>query len=47
MRIFATVCVGGKNDYQPQNDQTALIGTLLENAKNTKVGSVVEFYPPK
>jgi hypothetical protein len=44
---YPPVCVGGKNDYQPQNDQTALIGTLLENAKNTKVGSVVEFYPPK
>jgi hypothetical protein len=41
------VCVGGKNDYKPLNDQTALIGTLLEDAKNTKVGSVVDFYPPR
>lgn len=41
------VCVGGKNDYQPRNDQTALIGTLLEDASKTKIGSAVDFYPPK
>lgn len=41
------VCVGGKNDYQPRTDQTALIGTLLEDASKTKVGSAVDFYPPK
>ena len=41
------VCVGGKNDYQPTVDQTALIGTLLQDAKNTKVGSVVSPIPPK
>lgn len=41
------VCVGGKNDYEPRIDQTALIGTLLEDAKKTKVGNVVDFHPPK
>jgi hypothetical protein len=41
------VCVGGKNDFQPRNDQTALIGTLLEDASKTKVGSAVDFHPPK
>ena len=41
------VCVGGKNDFKPLMDQTALIGTLLPDAKNTKVGSVVDFYPPR
>ena len=41
------VCVGGKNDYQPTADQTALIGTLLPSANNTKVGSMVDFYPAR
>ena len=42
-----SVCIGGKNDYQPLTDQTSLIGTLLPAANNTKVGSIVDFYPPK
>lgn len=41
------VCVGSKNDYQPTVDQTALIGTLLQDAKNTKVGNIVSPIPPK
>lgn len=31
------VCVGGKNDYQPTVDQTALIGTLLEDSNKSKI----------
>lgn len=42
-----SVCVGGKNDYQPRIDQTALIGTLIDDASKTKIGSAVDFYPPK
>lgn len=41
------VCVGATNKYQPRVEQTALIGTLLEDAKDTKVGSMVSFLPPK
>lgn len=41
------VCTGSKNDYQPTVDQTALIGTLLQDAKQTKVGDVVSPLPPK
>jgi penicillin-binding protein 1A len=41
------VCIGGKNTYQPMTDQTALIGTLLKDASNTKVGDVVSPLPPK
>jgi hypothetical protein len=41
------VCVGGKNKYQPMIDQSSLIGTLLDDAKSTKVGDVVDFLPPK
>lgn len=41
------VCVGGKNSYQPVIEQTALIGTLLENALDTKVGSILPKTPPR
>lgn len=41
------VCVGTTDKYQPRIEQTALIGTLLEDAKDTKVGSMVSFLPPK
>lgn len=40
-------CVGTTDKYQPRVEQTALIGTLLEDAKDTKVGSMVSFLPPK
>ena len=40
-------CVGTTDKYQPRIEQTALIGTLLEDAKDTKVGSMVSFLPPK
>lgn len=42
-----SVCVGGKNDYQPMIDQTSLIGTLLQDSQKTKVGDVVSPIPPK
>lgn len=41
------VCVGGKNTYQPVVDQTSLIGTLLEEAKDTEVGSILPKVPPR
>jgi hypothetical protein len=40
------VCLGGNQGVSPMNDQTALIGTLLDDAKNTSVGSVTHLYPP-
>lgn len=44
---FPPVCVGGKNTYQPVVDQTALIGTLLDDAKGTQVGSILPQTPPR
>ncbi len=41
------VCVGGTNSYKPLVEQTALIGTLLEESKNTKVGSILPETPPR
>lgn len=41
------VCVGSKNDYQPTVEQTALIGTLLADAKSTQVGSILPDIPPR
>lgn len=41
------VCVGGANNYQPIVDQSALIGTLLEESKNTQVGSILPETPPR
>ncbi len=41
------VCIGGANAYQPLVDQTSLIGTLLEESKNTKVGSILPEIPPR
>lgn len=35
------VCTVKKCDFQPLHDQTALIGTLLEDATNTEVGSIM------
>jgi len=41
------VCVGGsKQNPSPLNSQTALIGTLLEDANDTSVGSMLPVYPP-
>lgn len=41
------VCVGGsKSPPSPLNSQTALIGTLLDDAKDTQVGSVLPVFPP-
>jgi hypothetical protein len=41
------VCVGSKNDYQPRTEQTALIGTLLNEAQKTDVGSILPQKPPR
>ena len=41
------VCVKGDAKYQPTVDQTALIGTLLEDASKTKVGNILPLYPSK
>ena len=41
------VCVGGSNRYQPVVEQTALIGTLLADAQETEVGSILPEIPPR
>ncbi len=41
------VCTGSKNDYKPDVTQTSLIGTLLPDAQNTKVGSILPMNPPR
>lgn len=41
------VCQGAFDNYQPSLDQTSLIGTLLKDANNTKVGSVLPMHPPR
>ena len=41
------VCTGGQNDYKPDISQTSLIGTLLVDATNTKVGSILPMNPPR
>lgn len=46
-QVRAPVCEGGGNDYQPMSDQTSLIGTLLNNAYKTSVGSILPLYPKK
>jgi hypothetical protein len=43
---YPPVCIGGNNSYSPLNDQTALLGTLLNDAENTKVGSILPVFPP-
>jgi len=35
------VCRGGSSEFNPSVEQTALIGTLLEDAADTKVGSIL------
>lgn len=40
------VCVGGNQEVRPVVEQTALIGTLLADAQDTKVGSVLPLHPP-
>lgn len=35
------VCYGNKGNYSPLVDQTALIGTLLGDAKDTEIGSIM------
>lgn len=35
------VCYGSKGNYNPLVDQTALIGTLLSESKDTKIGSIM------
>lgn len=35
------VCTGSKGNYSPRTDQTALIGTLLKDASDTEVGSIM------
>jgi hypothetical protein len=36
-------CIGNQNEYKPSVDQTALIGTLLEDTQQTTLGP---FIPP-
>ena len=44
---FPPVCMPlEKNEYRPMIEQTALIGTLLEDASKTKVGSMLPETPP-
>lgn len=40
------VCTGSTNSVNPMVDQTALIGTLLPDAKDTQVGSILPVFPP-
>ncbi len=35
------VCYGSKGNYNPRIEQTALIGTLLGDAKDTEIGSIM------
>lgn len=35
------VCYGNKGNYNPRIEQTALIGTLLGDAKDTEIGSIM------
>jgi len=41
------VCYGKNAAYQPLHDQTALIGTLISDAKNTQVGSIMPTFTYK
>jgi hypothetical protein len=44
---FPPVCMPlEKNEYRPMIEQTALIGTLLDDAAKTKVGSILPETPP-
>lgn len=40
------VCVGGNSQFNPTVSQTALIGTLLPDAQDTSVGSILPVFPP-
>jgi hypothetical protein len=40
------VCMGGKAEFKPSVSQTALIGTLLPEAQDTSVGSILPVFPP-
>lgn len=40
------VCMGGNAQFSPMVAQTALIGTLLPEAQDTKVGSILPVFPP-
>ena len=44
---YRPVCQGTFDNYQPVTEQTGLIGTLLDSAKDTMVGSMLPLYPPK
>ena len=43
---YPPVCTGKNQQVNPMIDQTALIGTLLTDAKDTKVGSLLPTFPP-
>ena len=44
---FPPVCMPlERNEYRPMIEQTALIGTLLDDASKTKVGSILPETPP-
>ena len=38
---YPDVCRGGTSEFNPSVEQTALIGTLLDDAADTKVGSIM------
>lgn len=40
------VCMGGSANFNPSVSQTALIGTLLPDARDTQVGSILPVFPP-
>ena len=43
---FPPICMGKNQKVNPTQDQTALIGTLLSDAKDTQVGSLLPAFPP-
>lgn len=45
-QAYPPVCMGGNAAFNPSVSQTALIGTLLPDAKDTQVGSILPVFPP-
>lgn len=45
-QAYPPVCTGGKAQFNPSVSQTALIGTLLPDAQDTSVGSILPVFPP-
>lgn len=42
-----SVCIGNFSNYEPSTEQTSLIGTLISNTNETKVGSILPLFPNK